>query len=331
MSNRIFIPSFTGPLSKQLIGFFQEKRMSGIKYSSEAWRLLQIDKLSININVPKDTLTKELFEIWCKRTSTESVKTWKARMVVISQLSKYFINNNYPCYKTQIEYNSISNKSAFIPHIFTDKELKAIFNSADNLNSPLSSQNRRDVSSLLFRTLYSCGLRIDEALSLLIKDVDFEKGVFTIFHAKNNIPRYVPMSKELLSLCNSYKKKVLNNKKDNSYFFASPTGSKYSMSTIHYMWFQILKQSKIQKDDNGPRIHDLRHTFAVHCLKKWVDKNMNINSLLPVLSTYMGHKSMSSVNKYLRLTADVYPNITNSIEKYFGYIIPDGGYLNEEE
>ena len=70
------------------------------------------------------------------------------------------------------------------------------------------------------------------------------------------------------------------------------------------------------------RLHDLRHTFAVHCLKKWVVAGNDINTMLPVLSAYLGHKNLKGTQQYLRLTADMYPNITESIERQFGTIVP---------
>jgi integrase/recombinase XerD len=73
----------------------------------------------------------------------------------------------------------------------------------------------------------------------------------------------------------------------------------------------------------GPRIHDLRHTFAVNCLKKWVLEGKDLNSLLPYLSAYLGHEDMRGSQRYLRLTADLYPDLTTKIEETCSYIIPE--------
>lgn len=330
-SNRIFMPTFTGPIAEQLKGFLEEKRSLGYRYSSESWRLLQIDRLSIELNSPPNTLSQELIDAWSKRTATESRKTWYARIGVTNELTKYFIAHDLPCSKVIIRTEGSYNDSTFIPHIFTTDEMKRVFQAADNLNAPPSSPHRRDVASLLFRVLYSCGLRLNEALSLTIGDVDIDNCIITVKGGKGRVDRYVPMTRQLSIRCLAYKESVLKNADSSTIFFAAPDGGKYSPNTITCTWNQMLHSAGIPKNDDGPRIHDLRHTFAVHCLKKWVDDGEQINALLPVLSSYMGHINLSSVNKYLRLTADVFPNITQSVEKYFGYIIPNGGRVYEEE
>lgn len=330
-SNVIFMPCFTGPIDKQLKGFLQEKRALGYKYTSESWRLLQIDRLSKELNITPNTLPKELIDAWCVRTPTESTKTWHARITVTTQLTKYFIAHDLPCEKTTIHLEDSRVSSTFVPHIFTTAEMKRIFLAADAINAPSCSPRRRDVASLLFRMLYSCGLRINEALTLTVKDVDLENGVITVKGGKGKVDRYVPMSRELTARCLIYKNNVFNGTDDSDIFFAAPERGKYAMTTISYMWYRILKSAGIPKNDDGPRIHDLRHTFAVHCLKKWVDSGEQISALLPVLSSYMGHVNLSSVNKYLRLTADVFPDITKLVEKHFGYIVPNGGRVYEEE
>ena len=115
-------------------------------------------------------------------------------------------------------------------------------------------------------------------------------------------------------------------------FFPNPKGKPYSQRTVYDKFRVVLWRCRISHGGcrKGPRVHDLRHTFAVHCLKKWVDDGEQVNALLPVLSSYMGHVNLGSVNKYLRLTADVFPDITRRVEKYFGYIIPNGGHVYEE-
>ncbi len=329
-SNRIFMPDFTGPIAEQIKGFLEEKRALGYKYSSESWRLLQIDRLSKELNSPPNTLSQELIDTWNKRTATESRKTWYSRIGVANELTNYFVAHDLPCSKTIITLENTHSDSIFIPHIFTADELKRLFQAADNLNAPLSSPHRRDVAALLFRVLYSCGLRLNEALSLTIGDVDIENGIITIKGGKSKVDRYVPMSWQLSDRCATYQETVLDGADSSGIFFSAPSGGKYGHSTVTYMWNQILHSAGIPKNDDGPRIHDLRHTFAVHCLKKWVDDGEQVNALLPVLSSYMGHVNLGSVNKYLRLTADVFPDITRRVEKYFGYIIPNGGHVYEE-
>lgn len=67
----------------------------------------------------------------------------------------------------------------------------------------------------------------------------------------------------------------------------------------------------------------LRHTFAVHCLKNWVLGNRDITNCMPYLSAYLGHEDLRGSQHYLRLTADLYPDIVAKVEKNCSWIIPE--------
>jgi integrase len=81
---------------------------------------------------------------------------------------------------------------------------------------------------------------------------------------------------------------------------------------------------------SGPRVHDFRHTYAVHCLKKWAQQKIDLAAYLPVLKTYMGHDSFEETAYYLRLTADVFPDITIKLETLYQGIIPELGGGSDE-
>lgn len=72
----------------------------------------------------------------------------------------------------------------------------------------------------------------------------------------------------------------------------------------------------------GPRLHDIRHTFAVHCLNNWVLSGEELTAALPVLSRYLGHNGLTGTQKYLQLTAQMYPDIVAKLETQFGGLIP---------
>lgn len=103
------------------------------------------------------------------------------------------------------------------------------------------------------------------------------------------------------------------------------------------LWFAGIPH---QGRGKGPRVHDLRHTFAVHCLNKWVDEGRDIYTVLPILSNYLGHSSISATSHYLRLTPvqfpqivsimeeqsgliELYPDIIAKVEKSCSYVIPE--------
>lgn len=127
------------------------------------------------------------------------------------------------------------------------------------------------------------------------------------------------MSVSLTDRCSEYVSEVGERRKAEAAFFQTPQGEHYVPNTIHYAWRQALYYAGISYGGKGkgPRIHDLRHTFAVHCLQRWAENGEDINAKLPYLSAYMGHVGLSSTQQYLRLTAEVFPHILSAQEANF--------------
>ena len=174
--------------------------------------------------------------------------------------------------------------------------------------------------------LYGCGLRISEALNLKIKDIDLKNGLVYIKDSKNHKCRTLPMDNSLISFCDNYSKRIHPVYKDDDYFFESPSGGKYYKSSVYHHFRKILFNCGIShggRRNGGPRLHDLRHTFCVYSLRQFLEKGVNYRAALPILSVYMGHSKLSSTAKYLRLTAEAYPEITQKLESQYGNIIPE--------
>lgn len=326
---KVYPHHFTGPLADELQAFLSEKRRTGHKYGVETSYLGSIDRLSIQMGTAQGVLTKELTDAWTQKKDSESHKTWQNRVIVIRQLARYLKAQGLSAYETTCVIHN--KRSAFVPHIYTNSELRRIFEQADKCPAYTNCPNRNAVASLLFRLVYACGLRISEALNLRLKDVDLERGVLTISNSKFGTNRYVPMSDELTLRCHIFMKKIHLSSNQEDVFFPAPDHGRYSHRTVTCMFHQILSKAEIPRTRSGPRIHDFRHTFSVNCLKRWVREGKDLTTALPILSTYLGHKSLDGTQDYLRLTADMFPDISSAVETRFGSVIPMGGVDNEEE
>lgn len=318
---------FYGPLKNVLAAFLKEMRLTGRVYGSESFYLAKIDQDSTEANLAPNTLPQSFVEKWCAKREHESTKTWSNRSIVIRKLARYMQENDLHAYILP----SLPRKqqSDFVPHIYTNDELQRLFKQADLIPSYPNCPNRNAVSSLIFRMIYGCGLRISEALNLTMKDVDIDNCVLSIKDSKFGVNRFVPMTVELTERCRSYVNKTRCFAEQNEPFFQAPDGGYYSIRRMNTIFRKILFSAGIPHPENGPRIHDLRHTFAVNCLKKWIKDKKDLNAMLPVLSIYLGHKGISGTQNYLRLTADMFPDITEALERMFGGDFFKGGETNE--
>jgi len=109
-----------------------------------------------------------------------------------------------------------------------------------------------------------------------------------------------------------------------SYFFPSRDGGYYGCNAIYLVFRIILKRIGIKHGGHGygPRLHDLRHTFAVHRLIGWYRERENLNAKLPLLATYLGHQGMNGTQRYLHLVPKLLPEVTETLENTVGHVIP---------
>jgi len=132
------------------------------------------------------------------------------------------------------------------------------------------------------------------------------------------------MPDSLTKRCQVYSKAVHPFSSDEDYFFPALNGNPLTKGNLYKNFRKFLWQAGISHGGrgHGPRIYDFRHSHAVHCLKKWVKQEKDLAAYLPVLKAYMGHDSFNDTAYYLRLTADVFPEITIKLETRYPDIIP---------
>ncbi len=176
---------------------------------------------------------------------------------------------------------------------------------------------------MLFRTIYACGLRASEARLLRFGDVDLVAGVLTIRDGKGGKDRQVPVSAPLRDRLAGYHARVAG-RTGGDWFFPGRTGKPLTLANIDKNFRRFLWQARIPHGgrSHGPRVHDLRHSFAVNNLRSWFARGEDAGTLLPVLQTYMGHCSIADTGYYLRLTAESYPHITARIQRAYGDVVP---------
>ncbi|WP_077600836.1 tyrosine-type recombinase/integrase [Oceanobacillus sojae] len=320
MTNRTIV--FQSILSEVIAGYIEEKRAVGYKYKKGSSLLKQFDTLVINETLSDIKLPKELVLLWTKKRNNETASTRNGRISIIRGLATYMVRLGYDAYIFPASSVSIERYS-YVPYIFSKVELSNILSVCDNYPISNVSPNKHLILPLLFRVLYGCGLRISEALNLRLKDVDLNQGTLFIKDTKFGKERKIPMAETLTRHCSVYVEKVHQLFSNDTFLFPSPFGGRYKESTIYKLFRQILWKAGISHSGKGPRLHDLRHTFAVHCLKKWVLNEEDITNLLPYLSAFLGHVDLRGTQHYLRLTADLYPKIIDSVEQNFSSLIPE--------
>lgn len=308
---------FTGPLTESLTAYIDFKRSGGNAYVSEYAHYRRFDAFSKEFECPPNTLTQELVLAWIEKRPHEKRITQVKRINAIKQLGEYMRENGDEAYI--FPYKSPPPDEPYIPYIFSEQELALIFRQADMYQPTIQFPTLSKVIPLVFRILYGCGLRTSEMLNLKICDVDTDAGVLRIMSSKFGKSRLVPMAPSLSRRCAEYIELSCFDRKSEDCLIANPDGSKYSNNAI-YLWFRkLLFYAGIphRGKGKGPRVHDIRHTHAVHCLKRWALTGRDMHALLPVLSAYLGHCDLRGTQQYLRLTPDLFPAISETMDAFF--------------
>lgn len=175
----------------------------------------------------------------------------------------------------------------------------------------------------IFGLLAVSGMRIGEVLNLQDSDIDWTEGLLTIRHAKFGKSRLVPLHASTLKALKTFVRhrdgffSELRPRPEVSHFFVSSRGTGLFLVHVEKVFHTIWRRIGLRSPDGGrgPRLHDFRHRFAIETLLRWYRAGESVERLLPVLSTYLGHRSVSNTYWYLRCTPELMAAAGNLLER----------------
>jgi integrase len=321
-TQKLYEFTFTGPYADLCMRFINHKRALGFKYYEGGQWLRMFDNYckSIRSAVPP-TPDKPLINGFLDALPYLAPKSKSNILTTLRQFGLFLFELNYKAYIPPMQKMM---GSEFTPYIYSKSEVKRLLASINDMKVNLRSPYMHAVLPTMIRMLYGCGLRISEAVALLKSDVNLDDGVLLIRESKFEKDRLIPMSESLRSVCRRYLDDHRIMTAASPYFFPAPDGGFLSTSAIRERFHVMLTKTGIGRGrQNRPRLHDLRHTFAVHCLRQWVKGGVDIMAALPVLATYLGHDDIKCTGRYLRLTADVFPEIATLMSRTYTELFPE--------
>ena len=310
---------FKSKLAPHMVTYLQQRQKNGFKIRSQEIYMQEFDQMVQDL-FDTDHITKDSFDQWDSLKPYLTHRSKIARHNIIRAFAKYMFARDGISYVP--DTSCLKSTSAFSPYIFTKAEIHRLISTADSLAIRNNAPTRHLVIPAVLRMLYSCGFRINELLELKIGDVDFENGIIMIRHAKGGKDRIVPMHDSMLAYLKVYWVQIAD-KSDDAWLFKSHYGH-YSRNTIYENFRELLFLAGINHRGRGygPRVHDLRHTYAVHSLESQLSEGFSPMEILPRLAAYLGHSDYRATCVYLHLTAEVFPELTKQIEAAYSTIIP---------
>ena len=316
-------PVYRSKFRADIEAFIIQKRAAGYPYNTSARVLGYLDAMISKSFPDSDILSKEICNAWIDKCSSFHQNTLLRRVTPVRQLAKYLVGTGKEAY---IIPGGIPNKQIhYDAHIFTETELKAFFSSIDKCRKSPFSPYRCYVIPVIFRLLYTCGLRASEARLLNVDDVDLGTGKIFIRGSKGWEARIIYVSLDMLDLLCRYDCIIQRYLPARKVFFPNQKGDFYSKSTLD-IWFHefwdTLPEAAVTKG-NKPRVHDFRHSYCVYRLNQWVSDNADLNALYPYLSEFVGHSNFADTDYYLTLAEPFYSEFEARMRKVNAAILPE--------
>ncbi len=292
-----------GPCIEKLFDYRQSLGYSGVTHQAT---LLNFDRFCA-MNYPEaEVLTEQMVLAWI----SEDSRIVYERSIAIRLLGKYMCAIGKEAYILPEKYVSI--KHDFAPYIFTDEELSRLFSAIDQTAPTEKEPFIHVIAPVLFRLVYTCGLRPNEGRELKCENVHLNTGEILIKNTKKKKERMVVMSKDMCSLMGSYRVKRSAFGQGNDYCFPSarggPLSSECQTKVFKNAW-AAANPGVPKKELPAVRVYDLRHRFASAALVRWLDKGDSLKVKLPYLREYMGHNSLRETCVYIHILPE---NLTQS-------------------
>ena len=309
---------FKSPLGEHIFAFLMMRQACGYEMRQFSFHFRAFDRFLCERRLQAPALSKELVAEWTARRPHETSLTQSKRITAAIMLSKFLLRRGIDAYVPCKASGHIVHDN-FQPYIFSHEQMRRLFELLDKEQPSKQYPFKALVLRELFRVVYSCGLRAGEVAKLKLADTDLANGVLSIKQGKFRKDRLIPLTESLTQRLRIYVRQMPLIKDQSSPLFPKPGGGHYVGVSLYKIFRELIWRLRIPHGGRGkgPRLHDLRHTFAVHRLESWIKSHADLNAKLPLLSVYLGQVSIIGTQRYLRLTSGAFPEIEASLSKLF--------------
>jgi len=277
------------------------RRALGFKLRAETW-LLPAFVAYVRTH-GSSVITTDLALSWARQPPDAHPNWWAKKLGVVRRFAKHRHASDP---RTEVPPSDLLpyRSQRLAPHIYSDEEISALIDQAGCLRDPLQAATYATLIGLLAAT----GMRIGEAIGLDQHDVGWRRALVTVRDGKFKKSRELPVHHTTLAALHAYaehRNRERPHRRAPS-FFVSHAGTRLLERNIGRQFATLRDRAGLSRPSRRlPRIHDLRHTFAVRTLEEWYRAGVDVERRLPWLSTYLGHVSPSSTYWYLTATPEL--------------------------
>lgn len=290
-------------LTEAIESYIERKRSQGLEFGKAAQNLVAFGRHIGSVSLERVTAREVLAFLNGPKTSPA---TWEKKYGLLRGFFEFWSARG-EIQNLPLPAKQKATPRSFFPHIYTHTEIRALLNATHRSQKQVWC----NIAPLTLRTvlifLYGTGALVGEAIRLLVDDVDLKKSAITIRGNRFNRSRTIPIGPDLRGALEKYLASRQRQDTKDIHFFLSKENRGLNTSTLGHTFPRLRRISGINWQDDAtyqPRMHDLRHTFAVHRITGWIKHGADLNRMLPALAVYMGQAGLRSTEKYLSLTPE---------------------------
>jgi len=301
------------PLSKAVGEYLTLRRGLGFQLERDGVLLPDFLRFLQRENAPY--ITTDIAVRWATQPTNAQAAHWARRLAIVRHFAQYQSATDP---RTEIPPLGVlpHRYHRKPPYIYRDDEVVRLLQAAGCLRSKRGL--RPQTYTTLFGVLAATGLRVSEGVALNREDVDLPEGVVTIHRTKFGKSRLVPLHGSTQRVLQAYARRrdqIVSRPRAPS-FFVSEWGTRLTKWGAEWIFRQLSHQIGLRApgDRFGPRLHDLRHSFAVRTLLAWYRTGANVEAHLLDLATYLGHTHVTDTYWYLSATPELLQLATQRLE-----------------
>ena len=247
-------------------------------------------------------------------------RSWHSKYFALKGLFRFAVSRGH-LDKAPLPTELPKRPPTVVPYIYSREELRRLLD-AIPLFQRFPSRMEAPTLRAMLLLLYGAGLRRGEVIDLSVADVDLPNALLTIRNTKFFKSRLVPISHDLTKELSDYARWRAATHPTvgvGGYFFVGRHGAAISRGTLDAAFRRLREYAGVRRSDGGrfqPRLHDLRHTFAVHRLTAWYRQGADVQRLVYHLSVYLGHAHLSDTQVYLTMTPELLQQAGTFFERY---------------
>jgi integrase/recombinase XerD len=289
-------------LSGAITRYVEMKRILGVSFRFGAGVLRAFSRQIGDVSVGSVAKWQVLSFLDSQKTSNV---TWLVKYRILKAFFEYWMARNEVSDSPMPRSRVVTSTRRFAPCIYSVSELRKLLRCTYLRRKASCREFDSDTLRTVLLFLYGTGARPNEALAMTQANVDLTAGTVTLHRPNTDITRTVPIGPSLLDTLRVYFKFTFQGRCKTQNFFVRKDGRPISPQLLSRAFHILCRKAGISRRDgisSQPRMIDLRHTFAVHCLNAWLKEGRDLRSMLPILGAYLGHARLNSSEAYLSVT-----------------------------